>query len=133
VNSPLIAYCPLELLSEGEGLRGPSSTPVTAIDPVGSASNTVPQTWKRGTLEALASNFSLQTLPLLPFVGAMKKAILVLPVGTKCGATKKTLPSFGSCELSAEKTPPWSKMNSTPLVPSAAGGRSVTPMGGEPA
>src|SRR5438093_1274031 len=57
--------------------------------------------------------------------------MLVLPVGTKWGATKKTLPSLGRSVLSAEKVPPWSKMNSTPFVPSDAGGRSVAPEGEE--
>ena len=57
---------------------------------------------------------------------------MVLPVGTKWGATKKTLPSLGRSELFAEKVPPWSKMNSTPFVPSDAGGRSLAPMEGEP-
>src|SRR5438132_580309 len=61
MNSPLKAYCALELLSDGDVFRGPSSTPVTVIEPEGSASNTVPQTWKRGTFEAAALNVSLQT------------------------------------------------------------------------
>jgi len=38
---------------------------------------------------------------LLPLVLLIKKAMLVLPVGTKWGATKKTLPSLGRSELSA--------------------------------
>ncbi len=56
----------------------------------------------------------------------------MLPVGTKLGATKNTLPSFGSDELFAENVLPWSKTNSIPLVPSDAPGRSVMPTAGEP-
>ena len=83
-------------------------------------------------MEELAASDSFHTTPLLLLVLLIKKAMLVLPVGTKWGATKKTLPSFGRSELSAEKVPPWSKMNSTPFVPSDAGGRSLAPMDGFP-
>ena len=44
MNSPLMAYWPLELLSVAEVLCGPAATPVKAMDPEGSASKTVPQT-----------------------------------------------------------------------------------------
>ncbi len=71
MNSPVIAYWPLESVLLGRALCGPSWTPVSVIEPEGLASNTVPQIWKRGTFEVLALKVSLHTTPVFAFVLAM--------------------------------------------------------------
>ena len=72
MNSPLITYWPLESLSVGSRFWGPSWTARRYTDPPpAEASNIVPQTWKRGAAELLASKFWLvQAVPAV-FVGAM--------------------------------------------------------------
>src|SRR5258708_2544177 len=71
MNSPVIAYWPLELVLFGDVLCGPRWTPVIVIEPEGLASKTVPQIWKRGTFEALALRVSLHTTPVFALVLAM--------------------------------------------------------------
>src|SRR5712692_186276 len=72
MNSPLISYCPLESLSVGLRLCGPTWTARRYTEPPpAEASNMVPQIWKRGALEVLASKpWLVQAVPAV-LVGAM--------------------------------------------------------------
>src|SRR3989442_554562 len=72
MNSPLIAYWPLESLSVGVRLCGPTWTARTYTEPPpAEASNMAPQIWNRGALEVLASKpWLVQAVPAV-LVGAM--------------------------------------------------------------